>query len=153
MSPGELVRICDRLDPWREPGRLTLVFRLGAVRTGELLPPLLGAVREAGREPLLVCDPMHGNPYVFSPDGTRGRSYDDVLAEAVAFPAIVAGEGMRPAGLHLEVAADMVTECAGGPGGPDLEELGRDYRTICDPRLNPEQALAVTEAFAAALRR
>ena len=40
-SPDEVVDLCRRLDPGREPGRLTLVARMGAQRVRECLPPLL----------------------------------------------------------------------------------------------------------------
>ena len=51
----------NRLDPRREPGRLTLIHRFGATRIAECLPPLIEAVRSEGAPVLWVCDPMHGN--------------------------------------------------------------------------------------------
>ena len=40
-TPDELIEICQRLDPARMPGRLTLVSRMGAEHVFELLPPLI----------------------------------------------------------------------------------------------------------------
>src|SRR5450432_3789287 len=48
VSPESLVQLCRRLDPAREPGRLTLVSRMGADKVAEHLPPLLRAVQRAG---------------------------------------------------------------------------------------------------------
>ena len=47
-TPDELVALCEKLNPNRIPGRLTLVARLGADRVREALPPLVRAVRESG---------------------------------------------------------------------------------------------------------
>ena len=40
-TPEELVALCERLNPERVPGRLTLVTRLGAGRVRDVLPPLV----------------------------------------------------------------------------------------------------------------
>ena len=47
-TPDELVGLCERLNPDRVPGRLTLVARLGAERVRDVLPPLAEAVRDSG---------------------------------------------------------------------------------------------------------
>ena len=43
--PAEIVQLVAKLNPANEPGRITLVTRLGAGRVAELLPPIV----EAGR--------------------------------------------------------------------------------------------------------
>src|SRR5579884_3826306 len=63
-SADDAIALCERLNPGRVPGRLTFVARLGAERVRELLPPLLGAVREEGHPVVWACDPMHGNGIV-----------------------------------------------------------------------------------------
>ena len=60
-TPEEALELCERLNPERIPGRLTLIARMGAERVGELLPPLLRAVREAEHPVVWACDPMHAN--------------------------------------------------------------------------------------------
>src|SRR5690606_6609629 len=60
-SPDAVLRLMDRLDPDDEPGRLTLIHRMGIGDIDDKLPPLLRAVRSAGRNVLWSCDPMHGN--------------------------------------------------------------------------------------------
>ncbi|MEP6882839.1 MAG: 3-deoxy-7-phosphoheptulonate synthase class II, partial [Dokdonella sp.] len=60
-QPDQLMRLIDVLDPDNEPGRLTLIHRMGAKHVGKALPPLLKAVKAGGRKLLWCCDPMHGN--------------------------------------------------------------------------------------------
>src|SRR3984957_4262928 len=60
-DPDELLRLIDILNPEDEPGRLTLITRMGADKAERLLPPLLRAVKRAGRRVVWLCDPMHGN--------------------------------------------------------------------------------------------
>jgi len=43
MSADELLTLIDRLNPDNEPGRLTLIVRMGAEKIGEKFPPLLRA--------------------------------------------------------------------------------------------------------------
>src|SRR4029078_4938465 len=45
VTAAVVVELCGRLDPGREPGRLTLVSRMGADQVSEHLPPLLRAVQ------------------------------------------------------------------------------------------------------------
>ncbi|KAB0702283.1 3-deoxy-7-phosphoheptulonate synthase, partial [Pseudomonas aeruginosa] len=40
IGRDQLLALCERLDPRREPGRLTLIARMGAQKVGERLPPL-----------------------------------------------------------------------------------------------------------------
>ena len=61
MPPGELLDLIQVLNPHDEPGRLTLIHRMGLARIASNLPPLVEAVRRAGRTVLWCCDPMHGN--------------------------------------------------------------------------------------------
>jgi 3-deoxy-7-phosphoheptulonate synthase len=138
LTTDELLRLCERLDPEREPGRLTLIVRLGASRIGDILLGWLRAMRSAGRQPLWACDPMHGNT---ERGGMRKlRRYDVLLAEVRSFFAITAAEATWPGGLHLEMTPDPVTECLGGSGPAGLEDL-TDWRSACDPRLNCAQAI------------
>lgn len=138
LETDELLRLCDRLDPEQERGRLSLIVRLGADRIEAHLPGWLRALRSAGRQPVLVCDPMHGNTQRGGP--RKLRRYEVMLDEARRFFAIVRAEGMWPGGLHLEMTPEPVTECLGGRGPGKLDDL-TDWRSACDPRLNRDQAL------------
>jgi 3-deoxy-7-phosphoheptulonate synthase len=140
MRPDELRALCGRLDPEREPGRLTLIARLGADRVGELLPPLVAAVRAAGHPAIWLCDPLHGNT-VADGDGRKTRLVGTVVREVAGFLTAVRDAGGVAGGLHLETTPDDVEEC-----GWDDFPTG-SYTSLCDPRLNAGQALAVVAAW------
>jgi 3-deoxy-7-phosphoheptulonate synthase len=145
MTPAELVRVCGLLDPRREPGRLTLITRLGADAIVDLLPRLVAAVRAAGHPVVWLCDPMHANT-VTTPTGHKTRYVEQIAREARQFSAIVASVGAADGGLHLEASPNAVTECV-----PDQRfgwRVGVNYTTSCDPRLNPDQALEVVASWA-----
>jgi 3-deoxy-7-phosphoheptulonate synthase len=138
-TPDELVAICERLNPGRVPGRLTLIARLGVGRVEELLPPLIRAVREAGHPVVWACDPMHGN--TFTSGHRKTRRFDDILGELRTFFAVHRAEGTWPGGVHVELTGDDVTECLGGAEEVLEADLGDHYTTTCDPRLNARQSL------------
>jgi 3-deoxy-7-phosphoheptulonate synthase len=145
MEPDELVAICRVLDPRREPGRLTLIARLGADTVDGLLPRLVAAVRAAGHPVVWLCDPMHANT-VTTPSGHKTRYVEQIAREARQFSAIVTAGGAADGGLHLEASPNAVTECV-----PDHRfgwRVGVNYTTSCDPRLNPDQSLEVIASWA-----
>ncbi|MBT2479528.1 3-deoxy-7-phosphoheptulonate synthase [Streptomyces sp. ISL-94] len=144
MTPDELLALCERLDPAREPGRLTLIARMGADAVTAKLPPLLEAVRTAGHPVVWLTDPMHGNT-VSGPDGLKTRYLDTVLHEVRAFQAAVRSAGGVPGGLHLETTPEEVTECVADR--TRLDQVGVKYTSLCDPRLNPRQAVAVASEW------
>ncbi|MET9397433.1 3-deoxy-7-phosphoheptulonate synthase [Kitasatospora sp. NPDC002965] len=145
-TPDELLRLCALLDPGREPGRLTLIARLGADRVAGVLPGLVRAVRAAGHPVVWLTDPMHGNTFS-RPDGLKTRLVETVVREVEAFQQAVRAEGGTAGGLHLETTPDDVTECADDETG--LGRVGDKYTSFCDPRLNPGQAIAVVAAWRA----
>ena len=57
----DVLKLIDKLDPEREPGRLTLISRMGAGKIREELPKLVEAAKDSGATPLWITDPMHGN--------------------------------------------------------------------------------------------
>ncbi|MFI0450314.1 3-deoxy-7-phosphoheptulonate synthase [Actinomadura sp. 6N118] len=146
----ELVALCAILDPLREPGRLTLIARLGAKAVSDHLPDLVSAVRAAGHPAIWLCDPMHANT-VTTPAGRKTRYLERIVSEVRQFTTIVADVGGIVGGLHLEATPEPVTECV-----PNDQFVGRVdvcYTTACDPRLNPEQAVQVAAAWNAATTR
>jgi 3-deoxy-7-phosphoheptulonate synthase len=147
--PEELLALCARLDPAREPGRLTLIARMGARAVGDALAPLVAAVREAGHPVAWLCDPMHGNT-VKSPSGVKVRSVRTVVEEVRTFLEVVAEAGGTPAGLHLETTPYDVAECVWGDPAELDAAPGRAAGPVshCDPRLNPAQAVEVARAWA-----
>jgi 3-deoxy-7-phosphoheptulonate synthase len=139
-TPEEVVRLAERLDPEREPGRLTLIARMGAGLVEEALPPLVDALR-ANEHPILwVCDPMHGNTFA-TPSGLKTRRFGDILSEIRGFFAVHNELGTVPGGVHIELTQEDVTECLGGAEEILDQHLEERYRALCDPRLNARQSL------------
>ena len=132
--------LLDKLDPEREPGRLTFITRMGAGRIREVLPGLLESVKAEGSTPLWVTDPMHGNGFT-TERGFKTRSFDDVMDEVRGFFESHQAAGTHPGGIHVELTGDDVTECLGGSEHIDEAALARNYETLCDPRLNHMQSL------------
>jgi 3-deoxy-7-phosphoheptulonate synthase len=150
-TAGDVLEVCERLDPERQPGRLTLITRLGAANVEQALPPLLQAVADAGHPVVWVCDPMHGNTFV-SDGGRKTRRFDDVLAEIQGFFAAHRAQGTWPGGVHVELTGDDVTECLGGAEEVLEDDLELRYTTTCDPRLNARQSLDLAYRVAELLR-
>jgi 3-deoxy-7-phosphoheptulonate synthase len=140
MSPEWLEELVGILDPEREPGRLTLIHRMGHARVGDRLPPLVEAMRRVGRTVLWCCDPMHGNTET-TETGVKTRRFDNILSELEQSFDIHAELGSYQGGVHFELSGDNVTECVGGARGLTEVDLERAYESRVDPRLNYEQAL------------
>ena len=80
LSPDELIRLIDKLNPENEAGRLTLIARFGADKVENYLPDLIRAVKKEGRKIVWSCDPMHGNT-IKSDSGFKTRPFNKVLKE------------------------------------------------------------------------
>ena len=148
LGTDDLLRLAERLDPANDAGRLVLIGRFGAALVAEHLPRLMRATRAAGLRALWVCDPMHGNARAAG--AVKTRHLDDIAAETEAFLEIAATERVHAGGLHLESTGSPVTECVGAGVGEG--DLGHRYESLCDPRLNPDQALALASLVATRLR-
>ncbi|MER5349535.1 3-deoxy-7-phosphoheptulonate synthase [Kitasatospora sp. NPDC002551] len=146
VEPDELLALCEKLDPWRDPGRLTLIARMGAEAVADRLPKLVDAVRGAGHPVVWLSDPVHGNTFA-APGGLKTRLVETVALEVARFVEAVRGAGGVAGGLHLETTPDDVTECASTEA--DLGSVGERYTSRCDPRLNPGQAVAVVSSWTA----
>lgn len=140
LDRDTLLKLIDILNPRNDPGRLTLIARMGADKVEDKLAPLLRAVKEEGRHVVWSCDPMHGN-IVKSDSGYKTRRFDDIMREIKGFFAAHRAEGTHPGGIHLELTGQDVTECTGGAKQIGDEDLSSRYHTHCDPRLNANQAL------------
>lgn len=154
-STDDMLRLVDKLDPNREPGRLTFITRMGAGKIRDALPPLLEAIKGSDALPLWVTDPMHGNG-ITTPNGYKTRRFDDVVDEVKGFFEAHRAVGTNPGGIHVELTGDDVTECLGGSEHIDEATLATRYESLCDPRLNHMQSLElaflVAEELAAAKR-
>jgi 3-deoxy-7-phosphoheptulonate synthase len=139
-SADDMERLIDKLDPDREPGRLTFITRMGAGKVRDALPPLLEAIKGFDATPLWVTDPMHGNGLT-TPSGYKTRRFDDVVDEVRGFFEAHRDAGTFPGGVHIELTGDDVTECLGGSEQIDEATLATKYESLCDPRLNHMQSL------------
>ncbi|WP_280464783.1 3-deoxy-7-phosphoheptulonate synthase [Nocardia brasiliensis] len=139
VTTDQVKTLCRTLGHPETPGRLTLITRLGAVEAGSRLPALFEAAATTGVTVCWVCDPMHANTTTISGHKTRGLG--DITAEIRAFLCACRDTGTIPGGLHLETTPTPVTECLGGWQQLTPTDLPRNYRTLCDPRLNPTQTL------------
>ena len=140
MTEDWLTGLLDVLDPDREPGKITLIHRMGAAHVATKLPPLVAAVQKAKRRVLWVCDPMHGNTET-TPAGIKTRRFDNIVAELEQSFELHYQLGSRLGGVHVELTGEDVTECVGGARGLAEVDLERAYKSRVDPRLNYEQAL------------
>jgi 3-deoxy-7-phosphoheptulonate synthase len=150
-QPDDVVQLCERLNPARVPGRLTLVSRMGIDKIRSALRPLVKAVADSGQPVAWVCDPMHGNTFA-SGSGRKTRHFDDVLGEIQGFFDVHRSIGTWPGGVHVELTGDDVTECLGGIGDIIEEQLPLRYTTTCDPRLNARQSIDLAFRVAELLR-
>jgi 3-deoxy-7-phosphoheptulonate synthase len=150
-TPRGLCALLSRIDPAREPGRVTLISRLGVHGVEEKLPPLVRAVQAVQHPVLWSCDPMHGNTES-TPSGRKTRRLDAIFGELERTFAVHARESSRLGGVHFEMTGENVTECLGGSIEVREDDLDRSYETTCDPRLNGSQALEMAFRIAELLR-
>jgi 3-deoxy-7-phosphoheptulonate synthase len=150
-APDEVAALCERLDPQRTPGRLTLITRMGAGRVADTLPRLVERVRSSGHPVVWACDPMHGNTFT-SESGRKTRRFGDIVSELREWFAVHRALGSWPGGLHVELTGDDVTECLGGAEEIFEDDLAQRYTTMCDPRLNARQSLDLAFDVAELLR-
>lgn len=155
LGPGtevsDVMALIEKLDPNREPGRLTFITRMGASQIREKLPKLVEAVKASDAKPLWITDPMHGNG-ITTKNGYKSRRFDDVMDEVAGFFEVHRAAGTFPGGIHIELTGDDVAECLGGSEMIDEKTLESRYESLCDPRLNHMQSLElaflVSEALA-----
>ncbi|WP_306368847.1 3-deoxy-7-phosphoheptulonate synthase [Nocardiopsis sp. CC223A] len=139
----QVLEVCARLDPDRTPGRLTLVSRQGAGGANALYR-LVMAVRAAGHPVIWMSDPMHGNT-IRTPSGLKTRYVPAIVREVREFRMAVQAAGGIAGGLHLEATHEPVTECVSDAS--EIDRVGDRYTSLCDPRLDPAQAVAVASAW------
>lgn len=152
IKKDELLELLEILNPQNEPGRITLISRMGASKVEELLPPLVEAVKASGASVIWSCDPMHGNT-IKSSTNYKTRKFDEILKEIESFFQIHQSLGTYAGGVHLEMTGQDVTECLGG--NQQISELGLQdrYHTHCDPRLNASQSVELAFVIAQKLSK
>jgi 3-deoxy-7-phosphoheptulonate synthase len=151
-KPDDILAVLDVLDPHGEPGRITLITRMGAGNVEASLPPLLDAIKRSKRRVLWSIDPMHGNT-LKTASGRKTRRFDDILLEIERTFAAHDQAGTFAAGVHFELTGENVNECIGGADGVTESDLEENYATACDPRLNYRQALEMSFFIANQLKQ
>jgi len=153
LEPDGLMHLIDILNPADEPGRLTLICRFGADKVDQHLPKLIRMVEKEGRTVVWSCDPMHANT-ISAAGGYKTRPFDRILKEVETFFDIHRSEGSNAGGIHVEMTGSPVTECTGGATAQISEAQLKDrYHTLCDPRLNADQALELAFLIAERLKQ
>ena len=148
---GELLELCEKLNPDNVPGRLTLISRMGNGKVRDSLPPIVEKVTAAGAKVVWQCDPMHGNTHESS-NGYKTRHFDRIVDEVLGYFEVHRGLGTHPGGIHIELTGEDVTECLGGAQMISHTQLASRYETACDPRLNTQQSLELAFLVAEMLR-
>lgn len=148
----DVLKLIEKLDPTREPGRLTFITRMGASQIREQLPKLVEAVKASDANPLWITDPMHGNG-ITTKNGYKSRRFDDVMDEVAGFFEVHKAAGTFPGGIHIELTGDDVAECLGGSEMIDEATLEERYESLCDPRLNHMQSLELAFLVAESLAK
>jgi 3-deoxy-7-phosphoheptulonate synthase len=139
-EPDQLLKLLDKIDPERVPGRVSFITRMGARAVRDALPPIVERVSESGAQVTWICDPMHGNTFS-STTGFKTRHFDDVVDEVHGFFDVHRALGTVPGGIHVELTGNDVTECLGGSEKILDADLEKRYESLCDPRLNHQQSL------------
>ncbi|MFI2211397.1 3-deoxy-7-phosphoheptulonate synthase [Streptomyces sp. NPDC020141] len=119
-TADEVLAYTDRLDPGREPGRLTFLVRMGAGRVRDRLPELVEKARASGARPVWVTDPGHGNTAATAAGRGTGR-FDDLVDEVRGFFEVHRALGTHPGGVHVELGGEEPAggdRARSGPGGP-----------------------------------
>lgn len=151
LPPEELIELLDILNPNNEPGRISLISRMGDGNVDKHLPALIKAVQASGHIVTWICDPMHGNTHTAS-SGYKTRDFQKVCNEIQQFFQVCYANGAYPAGMHIEMTGKDVTECVGGVQAISDADLSDRYHTHCDPRLNATQSLELAFLVAEMIR-
>src|SRR3546814_15270741 len=102
VCSSDLLDLCRTLNPDNEPGRLTLIHRMGADKIGDHLPRLIESVRKAGHQVLWMCDPMHGNT-ISTPNALKTRPFAKIMSEVEQAFALTKSCGQKHRRMTLEL--------------------------------------------------
>jgi len=140
LKAEDLIKLCNKINPKNEKGKITLISRFGYDNVGKFLPKLIRSIKKEGLNVIWSCDPMHGNT-IKSTSGYKTRPFNNVVKEVKNVFSCHQSEGSFAGGLHIEMTGQDVTECTGGAQKISDQDLSHRYHTHCDPRLNANQAL------------
>ena len=143
----ELIQLISILNSSQKEGKILLIPRLGSHHVDTHLPRFIQAVKKANAKVTWMCDPMHGNGELLD-NGIKTRRFENISYELLRSVQIHKIYGSILGGVHLETAADDVTECLGGKQQLNSNDLKKNYKSVCDPRLNILQSHELIESLA-----
>ncbi len=146
ISPAELVKLIEKINPNQEKGKIVIIPRLGINAVEDYLPKFIQAIKKNNIPVTWLCDPMHGNTEKTS-SGIKTRKIENIIAEVKITKEIHLKEESILGGIHLETSHADVTECYGGLNNILVNDIAKNYQTACDPRLNPTQTREVLKTF------
>ena len=89
---------------------------------------------------------MHGNTQQTT-NKTKTRSLENIQKEVLMNIEIHGNENSVLAGVHLETTEQYVTECYSENSNITIFDVDKNYKTACDPRLNPDQTREILKIF------
>jgi len=140
VTPDEVNKILNTLNPENESGRINLITRFGYKEIKKQLPKYIKAIQKEGHNVLWSCDPMHGNTFTAT-SNFKTRDFEHIATEIKEFFHIHREQGTIPGGVHFELTGEDVTEIKGGAQKIKDHHLEERYVSNCDPRLNGQQSL------------
>ena len=146
ISKEEFIQTINTLNPNQENGKIILIPRMGYEKISLFLPSFIRIAKKEGLNVTWMCDPMHGNTIKTS-TGIKTRKFENICDELIQSIKIHKTENSFLGGIHLESAAEEVTECMGGYQKITEQDLKINYKTACDPRLNPSQCNELISYF------
>jgi 3-deoxy-7-phosphoheptulonate synthase len=138
----EICEVIRKLNPKNEANRIMLIGRFGVKNVKTEFQRLIECVSKENLNVLWMSDPMHGN--TFQNGQYKIRSFDDIMSEFELFVDLCNSNSVFPAGIHLELTGDHVSECIGGVTGLGFSDVKHFYRSKVDPRLNAVQAIELS---------
>jgi 3-deoxy-7-phosphoheptulonate synthase len=144
ISASEIAEIVKRLNPNNESGKIILISRMGSSKIEQYLPQLLDEWKKLNLKAIWCVDPMHGNGE--NCGNFKTRNVANIFNEVNSFVKIVNSKEINFFGFHFEATPNDVSECFSDNEkmeSVDKNEIGKNYQTKCDPRLNKKQLLQI----------
>ncbi|MCD8378263.1 MAG: 3-deoxy-7-phosphoheptulonate synthase [Candidatus Gastranaerophilales bacterium] len=151
ITPDELIRLLNILNPQNNSGKICLITRMGCKNVKKYLPDLIHRVKKENKNVVWICDPMHGNT-TLTKQGIKTRDFKDILQELTDTFLVHKTNDSFMSGVHFELTGERVTECIGGAINIAEENLEEHYETYCDPRLNYDQSMEISFLLAKFLK-
>jgi 3-deoxy-7-phosphoheptulonate synthase len=136
---NQLIYLIKTLNSSNESGKIMLIFRLGSdnINYQNELNNIINNIQLENLNVLYMCDPCHANTKIINNQKTR--YIYTIQNEILKFFEVCKSKNIIPAGIHIEITGENVTECIGL--NVKYDELRLNYLSKVDPRLNPIQTL------------